>query len=334
MKRLVLLIAFVLSAVSASAQLMPDGSVQIVAYWKLGSVAPYQYKERTETVSEKGDTTVTRSSSEVRIFEVIGQTDSTYTLKTTYKDIYYTDASLGLMSELMGEIAETVVLQTVTDELGSIKHFGNLDELEKSIKATIPKYVDAYLKRTDKESRKVLDKKELIKVLEQMLANPQALQTMCLNDVAPMLQYHGARLDTSDIYTVPYNFFLANGESISVNSQLFVDSAETDSTSVVIRTYAHAEGDQLLPSLVAMLTPTIRAIDKTVDTEEINKLVLEAIEEQGLKMVMNDYTATVIHLPTGWPISHSTIRDVIVTDKDGKKKTSSKYSDLDYIFSE
>lgn len=313
---------------------MPDGSVQIVAYWKLGNVAPYQCKERTETISEKGDTTVTRSSSEVRIFEVIGQTDSTYTLQTTYKDIYYTDASLGLMSELLGELSETVVLQTVTNELGSIKHFGNLDELKESIKATIPKYVDAYLKKTDKESRKLLDKKELIRVLEQMLANPQALQTMCLSDVAPLFQYHGARLDTSAVYTVPFNFFLANGESITVDSELYVDSAETDSTSVVLRTYAHAEGDQLLPSLVAMLTPTIRAIDKTLDIEEINKVVLEAIKEQGLKMVMNDYSATVIHLPTGWPISHSTLRDVIVTDKDGKEKTTSKYSDLDYIFSE
>lgn len=334
MKRLVLLIAFVLSAVSASAQLMPDGSVQIVAYWKLGNVAPYQFKTRTESVSEKGDTTVTSSSSEVRIFEVIGQTDSTYTLQTTYKDVYYTDSSVGLLSEMMGELSDKIVIQTVTNEMGAIKGFGNLDDLAASIKGFIPKYVDAYLKRQDKETRKAFDKKELIKVLEQTLANPEALLATCLSDIAPLFQYHGVRLDTSEIYTVPFNFFLANGEKLETESQLFVDSEATDSTSVVLRTYAHAEGDQLLSYLISMVTPTIKALDKSADVEEINKLVLEAIKEQGLKMVINDYSTTVIHLPSGWPISHSTIRDVIVTDKDGKKKTTSKYSDLDYIFSE
>ena len=102
MKKLFLSFALALLSLSALAQLMPDGTVQIVAYWKLGNVAPYQFKTRTESVSEKGDTTVTSSSSEVRIFEVIGQTDSTYTLQTTYKDGYYTDSSVGLLSEMMG----------------------------------------------------------------------------------------------------------------------------------------------------------------------------------------------------------------------------------------
>ena len=329
MKKLLIVLGLALIALNATAQLMPDGNVQIVAYWELGDEAAYRFKSRNEKI-EGNDTTIIKATSEVRVFKVIGQTDSTYTLETTFKDVSSTTGVPDATMDLTKKIANNIVLHTITNELGAIKYFADLEELAGNLQKNISKSVDDYYKTLDKEQKKGFDKKAMNNYLSQMLATPSVLRATCVSDVVPMLQYHGSRLDTSATYTTPMSYPMGNGEAITLNSTLYVDSAETDSIFVVVRTHTHAEGEEIYPMMVAGLVTSLSAASDATP-EEIREAAIEIIKEQGLKMVFDDYSMTTIHLPTGWPIERYTVRDVVVTDKLGTKNTSSAYTELEYI---
>ena len=82
MKKLLLSFsAALLAAASLSAQMMPDSTVQVVAYWEVGDKIDYTMTERVYRMDEEGNETQTSSVSEALHFEVTEATDSTYTLR-------------------------------------------------------------------------------------------------------------------------------------------------------------------------------------------------------------------------------------------------------------
>ena len=76
----ILAAAFILPATEANAQLMPDSTVQITAYWQKGDQMTYDYRS-TECLVEDGDTVRLRSYSDIRTIEVIDATPTRYTLR-------------------------------------------------------------------------------------------------------------------------------------------------------------------------------------------------------------------------------------------------------------
>ncbi len=76
----ILAFAFIVPATEANAQLMPDSTVQITAYWQKGDQMTYDYRS-TECLVEDGDTVRLRSYSDIRTIEVIDATPTRYTLR-------------------------------------------------------------------------------------------------------------------------------------------------------------------------------------------------------------------------------------------------------------
>lgn len=76
----ILAFAFIVPAAEANAQLMPDSTVQITAYWQKGDQMTYDYRS-TECLVEDGDTVRLRSYSDIRTIEVIDATPTRYTLR-------------------------------------------------------------------------------------------------------------------------------------------------------------------------------------------------------------------------------------------------------------
>ena len=78
------------------AQIMPDSSVQICAYWTPGDKYAYEAREEKFKIDDQGDTTLVYRQSERRVFEILSQTkdplgtglkncnDSIYRVVTTF----------------------------------------------------------------------------------------------------------------------------------------------------------------------------------------------------------------------------------------------------------
>ena len=94
MKKLIAAAFAACLSLSALAQMMPDSTFQVVAYWSKGDKISYQCTDRTVKKTPDGQEEVQNSSSEVRTFEVIDQTDTTYTLRLTYSDVFSSQLSL------------------------------------------------------------------------------------------------------------------------------------------------------------------------------------------------------------------------------------------------
>ncbi|MBQ9309441.1 MAG: hypothetical protein IJ222_01075 [Bacteroidales bacterium] len=299
-----------------SAQLLPDGSVQFVAYWNKGDLMKYQVVQRNERIDEKGDTTVIKSSSEVMSLEVADVTDSTYTLAVRSDDLFSVDTRIKDDSFL--ERVEMSPIRLVTDSFGTPKYYENLDELVEETKALIPQIVESIYKSVNKNDRKLLDKKAMKENLVASLATPEFIEAICEEEVTALLQFHGVRLDTTSMFTVPSQRTVLNSEPIDVNTDFWVDSAQTDSTFAVIRMHTHIGLDQLSGVAASFADWSLSLfkgnhegdvaseLDKTFDT------VFKDMEGG-----VDEYSFLLIHLPTGWPVQYEFYKETTISH-DGK----------------
>ena len=73
------------------AQIMPDSSVQICAYWTPGDKYAYEAREEKFKIDDQGDTTLVYRQSERRVFEILSQTKNRYKIRLTYGDYMTTE---------------------------------------------------------------------------------------------------------------------------------------------------------------------------------------------------------------------------------------------------
>ena len=313
-KRLYLLLSLLVPTLSF-AQLMPDGSVQVVAYWDKGDEFSYKCTNRQERVDDSGKVSLIKSSSEDLIIKVSDQTDSTYTLLLDTKDGFYSDTRVQSYMELSNSLGESSPIQLTTTSMGTVVSYDNLDVLVKETRDMIPKLVDALLKQYDKETRKQMDRKGMIEYFNNTIATPEALTANLNLEVEALFMFHGARMDTTSTYTLPTQFSMAGTEPIDANMEFWVDSAETDSTLAVIRTHMHVEGEKFNAAVAKSAGSTISAIVKD-ETVDLNTATESKFKDLDFRATLDDYSALVIHLPTGWPIRYNYERNVVATAKD------------------
>lgn len=86
MKKTAIFLLAICCSVFAEAQMMPDSTVQVVAYWSKGDVISYDCAVTQYTIEADGTKKADYSSSETRTIEVIDADDSSYTLRLSYAD--------------------------------------------------------------------------------------------------------------------------------------------------------------------------------------------------------------------------------------------------------
>ena len=279
-KRLYLLLSILLPTISFG-QLMPDGSVQAVAYWDKGDEFSYKCTNRQESVDETGKVSLIKSSSEDLIIKVSDQTDSTYTLLLDTRDGFYSDTRVQSYMELLNSLGESSPIQLTTTSMGTVVSYDNLDVLVKETRDMIPKLVDGLLKQYDKETRKQMDRKGMIEYFNNTIATPEALTASINEEVEALFMFHGARMDTTSTYTLPTQFSMAGTEPIDANMEFWVDSAETDSTLAVIRTHMHVEGEKFNAAVAKSAGSTASAIvkDESFDLSTATETALKELEQ-------------------------------------------------------
>ena len=311
----------------AIGQMMPDSTVQVCAYWQKGDRAVYECKNTTTTIDKDGNEKTTKASSETRIFDVIDETENSYVLQTSYKDVFRSDVSLNVGADVLNKVAEGIVIKTQTNEFGTVQGLVNVDELTEAMKHTIPLAVDAALARQDKKVLKELGmtRQGLIDTYTEQLCRPETIVTVCMDDVLPLLFYHGTRLSLTDTYTVKQdlkNPLPNTSGTIQVDLEFWVDEELSDSSSVVIRSYFQVDNEAMMPFLrESILGMATGFIPEGITPEEVEKELDNLIAASHTQATMEQFSATEIDLATGWTIQWWNKRLLTLTSDEGDTQT-------------
>ena len=303
MKRTVLSVMSFLCAfcVSCFAQMMPDSTVQVVAYWSLGDKYSYQVEGEKGVISG-ADTTITEKSAEILTLEVVDETDSTYTLRVSYDDFQHSDYARMAANEAIEKIYGKTWFNVVTDTYGSFLRLELPESYQQAGAGIVSETVSSIAKKNglNREARRKVES-----LMESLLA-PDAFAMAAVGEIAPLLFFHGGRYDLSEEieYVEDMNLLFGDGGTIKANGRAWVDEDYTDEESVVMRIYRTPDRDSFRPYFMSLLSSIIQAIAPGVTgTDETYSLY---------DMDMEDYIVEEIHLGSGWPLYYEQTRYVEV----------------------
>jgi len=311
----------------ASAQMLPDSTVQVVAYWEVGDQVDYLFTEEKYEINGE-DETMKSSSSETVRFEVAAATDSTYTLLITSLDGFATNLNL---SDKDLAAFPPFNLRVRMSDLGEFQELENLDEILKALDKMVPLFKKATLASLTPEEQKAIDKKGLEDYLRQSMASESFVNKILQQYLVPFI-YHGARMDTTRTYSFMNNFEAVIGEkSLNLETRFKVDPELTDEYSVVIRQETVADGVDIIPLLQGFLGPLAENLysgagrSREEVEAELSKLRLEAVFEE--------YNVEEIELATGWPLVWVFDRYVTVTEN-GETRGAHNYKKIKILSEE
>ena len=326
MKNLFLMMFCAFLSFLAGAQMMPDSTVQICAYWEKGDRVVYECQATTKQIDADGTETTKNASSEIRIFEIIEETDSSYVIQTTYKDVFSSEVSLSMGADIVNRLSEGVVIQTLTDEFGSIQDVVNIEALAETMKRIVPVAVDAALSKYDKKQD--VDRDAFIEYYTEALCRPETVVATCMEDVQPLLFYHGTRLSLNDEYTMTQEFsnpLPDGGGSFEADTKFWVDTENSDSTLVVIHSFMKVDSDVLMPFVRDALADTVRSLmPQGMSQEEILEEVDKHIADTHMEMTLTQVSTTAIDLYSGWTVYWGSTRRILSESDEGRVENIEK----------
>ena len=300
MKRLIPILAGLFAGIlPAFAQMLPDSTVQVVAYWELGDKQIYQV-ENVKYKIEKGDTTVVEKSAQILEIKVVAADEEKgYRLKVTTMESQYSDPTLEAIDEAMLKVLGADAYYFETGPHGEFLRVLPPDGMEEQQEALVQAVWEA-VKVKKPEAAQL----NMLPLIRQTLS-PEAFTLAATGEISPLFMYHGSRFDIREEFPIQDEIpaLIGNG-TMKMKGQFWVDEELTDDYSVVLRMYKEADQEQLKPVLESILGSLIQTIaPEPVQGEDIQAALEEAL--QNAKMTMDDYIYEEIHLGSGWPIDWS-----------------------------
>lgn len=302
--------------------MLPDSTFQIVAYWELGDQLSYECKNSTIKKDQNGNEQK-EESSEVWTFEVLEQTDSTYTMQLSFSEISsLAGINPGLETEVYRKIPEYLKIRFKTDENGSMLEMLNLSESFAEVVNAIPQVIDEVSAGYNKKELKKMgfDKQALTEYFEELFLNPIAIKAFC-RPPEILFNYHGVIVDPRLEYSYEDEFDTVYG-TIKNDVTFWADPKLSDSVSVIIYSTAEAGNDKILP---LMQEATVASLRSKLPEDQWKQIEGElAIQFLGGKIntKMTQNTGTEIDLYSGWPIQYHSDRHLqIVTESSTNEVT-------------
>ena len=304
-KNLIALLCILLAAPTLSAQMMPDSTVQVVAYWEVGDRMDYTLLERQYTFDAEHNETQISSSSQTLRFEVVDATDSTYTLALRQDEILSIGDNIEYTEKEKAALKTDTPLLFKTTHLGVLLGIENLDERLEEFRQMLPIYTDAAWRNLTPDQRKNTTRKDLENLLGGLLGTEEALSKSFLDDVTPLFFFHGTRLDTTQVYSYEQDIPGILGDvTITLPTEFRVDPELSDDYSVVIRMETEGDEEQLLPFLRDFYFTIYKQATGATDADyESFKIGYdEGIKKNPVKAFIGQYITEEIHLGSGWPV--------------------------------
>lgn len=328
MKRLIPILAGLFAGLMpAFAQMLPDSTVQVVAYWELGDKQKYQVESAKYRIAQ-GDTTIVEKSSEILAFEVVAADEEKgYRLKVTSLETQYSDPTKEAIEEAILKQRGADAYYFETGPNGEFLRVLPIEGLEEQQEALAQAVWEAV-----KEKRPEAAQLNLLPLIRQTLT-PEAVVMTATGLISPLFMYHGNRFDMDDEYPIEDEIpaFIGSG-TLKMAGTFWVDEDLTDEYSVVLRMFKEAGQEQLKPLLGAIMDTFVQSLASTPeDADEAQAAVNEAL--QTATMTVEDFLYEEIHLASGWPIDWSFSREVLI-DIDGEQQSQLVESNIRIIVEE
>ena len=311
-KHLLLLFGLFVGLFPALAQMLPDSTVQVVAYWELGDKQQY-LSESAKYKVDQGDTTLVEKSVELLEFEVVAANEDGYRIKVTQLDGQNSDPIKSTLSEKWKERFGPEVYYFETGPNGEFLRMLPIENLEEKVNLI----KESITESLGKEHPDIAPT-QLLPLVTQLLS-PQSLLAAAEGEYSPLFMYHGSRLDLRQVYTFEDEIPSVFGQGTTkMNGRFWVDEDMTDDYSVVLRLSKEADQDALKPFITGLLGGLLQKMDSGQGEQED---VQAAIEEayKNARISLEDYIYEEIHLGTGWPLDWFFSRESQV-ELDGKKQ--------------
>lgn len=322
MKRIIVFAFMLFISAVSFAQMMPDSTVQFVARWNVGEKYSYWCEEKKYEVYNGTDTVNVKKKSEIRIFEVIAKTDSTYQIRLTYKDSKSSDPNDQLADEIAKKVlGETQVLFS-TGIYGNIISVDNLQELVQQQISLVDPLIDAVYDSLPEEQKSYTDKEAIKEWTLKACQDENAVLTSVLDEISHLYMFHGARLKIDEEYSLETEMgtILPDMPPVKAVMKFWADKEYTDEYSALCRIYSEADKEQF--SSFTMAATGDAMANSLAMPDSVRTIVNESIRSatKAVDGSAEEYVALEVHLNTGWPLNYSYARKITIIVDDSKRE--------------
>lgn len=311
MKKFFLTLILLSASLTLFAQMMPDSTLLIRASWREGSRAVYDCMDSYVQLNKDGEEELLSINVETRIFDVLENNADSFVLQTTFKNVETLKDDFD--SKVENYFTEKIVLNTRTDRHGHcIESFGE-DETLNNLKILIPQIIDAAIASYDDGS---LEKQALVGQRDRLinryateLCNKKILKDLYKEDVEPLFKFHGKNFEFGKVYSEIEKVGSIIGMwGAEMETEIWLDTENSDRRYAVVHTYSVADTEVLTDLLVGILLEVMNTVDPNVSEANAYATHRDIIENNDIQIAFEQYSTTVVHLASGWPL-HSIIKN-------------------------
>lgn len=158
-------------------------------------------------------------------------------------------------------------------------------------------------------------KQNFRKYMARTLSDPSVVINAVNDDLGRMFFFHGARLDSTQVYEFDETFapLLGGRDSVRGKTSFWIDGRLTDSYSAVCNTYTEADGSKMLSATLGQFVTALGG-EKAM-TQAMRDSIASGMS--GIRSRMEQFSSEEIHLDTGWPL-HLFFERTIYIDRDSE----------------
>ena len=165
------------------------------------------------------------------------------------------------------------------------------------------------------KKKKNFPKKNFRKYNGPYPSDPSVVINAVNDDLGRMFFFHGARLDSTQVYEFDETFapLLGGRDSVRGKTSFWIDGRLTDSTVPVCNTYTEADGSKMLSATLGQFVTALGG-EKAM-TQAMRDSIASGMS--GIRSRMEQFSSEEIHLDTGWPL-HLFFERTIYIDRDSE----------------
>lgn len=282
-----LFILALLTAFAAQGQINDEGTgVQVIAYFDKGEKYTYDLTYDKARINGTDTTYTLRTSYKVDV-TVLDSTANGYTMQWKYRD-YKADKADELTQKLV-TASEGLVVKFRTDELGVFQELLNWEDIR-----------DYNRKAFDIAFKSTLGK-ELLEKIHKKFSTREAIEGLMIKDILLFHSLHGIAVDADEVIQEEIEEeSTLGGKPIKSSILLELDEIDVENSDFVVRFYQSFHKDTINNLMTAVLE----------DFDGIN------FDGNMETTSMEDYVGAQIH-ETGWPINVYYQRVIDIKNRQG-----------------